>query len=96
MIYPEHKAFAQAVVALAREHGMDALSVEFQFGHAMAYRGDGNSRGSDRVKMGWSSGRHGDQSRITLSAHSFENIDEAEASPAQAGKGGDTAGGDRE
>lgn len=80
MIHPEHKNFARAVVALAREHGMDRISMQFSFGFDKAYPDGAPSRGNDTVKMGWSTGRHGDTSNINLESQSFEAITESPAS----------------
>lgn len=79
MIHPEHKTFARAVVALAREHGMDRVSMSFSFGFGMAYPYGAPSRGNDQVKMGWSTGRHGDVGNISLESQSFESIEEQES-----------------
>ena len=68
MIHEKHKEFAQALVALAREHDMDDLNASFSF----AFRNDArreNPGPTQTVSMKWSEGRHGAQSRIVLSAH---------------------------
>lgn len=77
MIHPEHKAFAQAVVALARQHGMDGIGMEFRFGFDKRYE-DGASRSGDTVKMHWSAGRHGDDANIHMESRSAESIGEHE------------------
>ena len=84
MIHPEHKAFARAVVALARQHGMDGISMQFRFDFNHPRNGTGRN---DPVKMNWTSGRHGDENRIHLETASSEGIPERDDDqPAPAGK----------
>lgn len=75
MIHEDHKAFARAVVALARTHGMTDLTLNFRFGFdkeiAAAQQG-----AHDPVTMSWCAGRHGDDGRINLESRSFESLDE--------------------
>ena len=68
MIHDKHKEFAQALVALAREHSMDDLNASFSF----AFRNDTRRQTSgptQTISMKWAEGRHEACSRIVLTAH---------------------------
>lgn len=69
-IEPRHIAFARALVALAREHGMRNLTAD--------YYGGGFSDGLrwTKIHMSWSEGRHGDRSQITLRAEAIHHAEE--------------------
>jgi hypothetical protein len=73
-----HKAFAQAVVALAREHGVTMVRGDFHGGHG-AFRG-ATPRPLDenctQIAFTWVRGRHGDKSRISLTASAHDQVDE--------------------
>lgn len=60
----DHRNFAEALVALARAHKMDNLSVTFSksFSHLEI------NSGASSVQANWSEGRHGSRSSIHLSA----------------------------
>lgn len=66
-IIDKHKEFARAVVALAREHGANHLSVEFDFASSKAFREYPDIRNS-KMHFSWSEGRHGAKQEITLNA----------------------------
>lgn len=81
MIHEEHKAFARAVVALAREHGMDNIALTFRFGYDKAFApGVGDS---DPVHATWSTGRHGADGKISMESKSFQSIGEHAAKEQQ-------------
>ena len=73
MVTERHEAFARAVVAAAREHGMDGIEMTFR--HAIDARDPG--RQYERVSMVWSQGRHGVQVGITLATKATKDIPEA-------------------
>lgn len=73
MVTDEHRAFARAVVVLARQHAMTGLDLRFQCGHS---RPDGKPRCWEQVQMQWSEGRHGDASQIIMRTEARENISE--------------------
>lgn len=64
----KHAAFARAVVALAREHQMDALTVSFRanFQSLFPVGQPPSEVYSGQVQMSWSEGRHGSQNEIRL------------------------------
>lgn len=70
MIDNEHKAFALAVVALARKHGMTGLNMTFHYDFP---RGAWNS---DIVRLGWASGRHGAPCKIALESTEHAHLEE--------------------
>ena len=65
MITDEHKAFARAVVALARQMGMDGVVLRYR--HADAW---------NEVTASWHSGRHGCTSSISITADTRLSIPE--------------------
>lgn len=69
-----HKTFVRAVVALAREHHMDALDLKFRTG----FDHPAGDHYSEQISMSWSTGRHGDSSNILLSCRSEQGIKEKE------------------
>ena len=64
MIEDRHKEFAKALVALAREHRMDRLQVQFQDSTTPVDR----AWPPVRVSAEWQEGRHGSSANIHLSA----------------------------
>jgi hypothetical protein len=73
----EHVAFARAMVALAREHGVDRLDATFSRMSSRLFReGTWNSA---RITIGWSEGRHGHTSTIGMRAESSIAVAEREA-----------------
>ena len=71
-ITEQHHAFARAVVAIAREHKMDNLRVNFKDNF------ESNFLGED-ISFSWSSGRHGDRANIRLECRAMIGIDELAA-----------------
>jgi hypothetical protein len=69
-IEPRHIAFAQALVALAREHGMRNLTADFYGGGLL------NNERWTKVHISWAVGRHGDQSQISLRAEAIHHCAE--------------------
>lgn len=76
-ISDEHKAFARALVALAREHGSSMLKVEFRLSSSKRFRADTSDW--TVVHLGWAEGRHGVDSTLSLRAEAHETIREKEA-----------------
>lgn len=68
----EHIAFARAVVALAREHKMDSIDITFRPGFYSPVKYPDNVR----VRVCWSSGRHGDKSNMTFSFEESKSVPE--------------------
>lgn len=73
-----HAAFAREVVALARKHGMDHLSLSFSHSFSRRfleppYSEDGYS---GRVNCTWTEGRHGAESRIRIAFEGAMSVDE--------------------
>lgn len=76
-----HVAFARALVALARQHSVGNLQVEFSITSSSAFR-EGRWNGT-RVKFHWSEGRHGSSSSFLLSAEAHISVTEEEERPAR-------------
>lgn len=72
MVTDKHEAFARAVVAAARHHGMDAIQMTFR--QAIDVREPG--RCYEQVSMVWSQGRHGGTSGIALATKATKDIPE--------------------
>jgi hypothetical protein len=75
MIVDRHREFAKAVVALAREHKMDSLKMDFRDAYTME---ELPRRTYEGVTMSWASGRHGDKGQIHLETRAIEDIGEGE------------------
>lgn len=69
-VEPRHVSFAQALVALCREHGVRHIHAEF-------YGGEAGERWT-KVSLSWASGRHGDASMITMRAEAIYRCTEGE------------------
>ena len=69
MITDAHKAFARAMVALAREHKMNQFDVNMTCRLGFRHEGPGSF---DTVRFTWSEGRHGAESRIEI--HAAEQV----------------------
>jgi hypothetical protein len=79
MITEADRAFAKALVSLAREHGAGKLSVDFSLRSAknhMEKNEDGSYLNYEDVKMHWEEGRHGSKQPIHLSASVFVQVTE--------------------
>lgn len=74
MIGDDHKAFAQAVMALAREHKMD--SVMMQFRRSFNNRNREGPYSGDIVHANWSEGRHGAGQNIAMRSECHDSITE--------------------
>lgn len=86
MITDRHIAFARAMVALAREHGMNNLNLTFNQSHGARHAHfagiAGLSSGPDQfqqVQMFWSEGRHGDTNRIQFKTQGSMDVPERAA-----------------
>lgn len=71
-IEPRHVAFSQAMVKLAREHGVRDLKAEFYGG-----KGDLGEMWT-RVSMTWHAGRHDAKNKISLRAEAIHHVQEDE------------------
>ena len=73
MIVEEHETFARAVVALARQHGMNNVKMSFRFN----WRGrDKPADSYEEFEAHWSEGRHGEKGEIQLSSRGSKTIKE--------------------
>lgn len=70
-----HIEFARAVVALARQHGMDNLTVSYRESLTACWRRD-EKWNSEQVTATWHEGRHGDQSRLNIEYRATVSVDE--------------------
>lgn len=75
MIVKEHEAFARAVVALAREHKMDSLTLSFRMSAT------NEQCCFEKVQMDWTTGRHGVHANIRLSSEAQLSIEEKASIP---------------
>lgn len=64
--------FARAVVALARHHGMDSITLEFRHNFDLSLE----TKSHERKRVQWCSGRHGDQSEIKFSVEASASFAE--------------------
>lgn len=79
-IYGEpHIAFAQALVQLARDHGVSHFDGSFRLNYE---RNDRTRWGDGPVRITWTEGRHGDDNKIALRAESFASVPEIAPSSA--------------
>lgn len=76
MIEDAHRTFARALVALAREHGMDSLTANYR----LAFPRD-PPWNSDEVSLRWGAGRHGVRDRIHLESVERDHLDEIAQPP---------------
>ncbi len=72
MITDTHRAFARAVVALAREHDMDHVAIRFSLGFDHPERKFENSI----ISANWTAGRHGDSANIVMQTEAHAVIKE--------------------
>lgn len=81
----KHAAFARAVVALAREHQMDSLTVSFRanFNSLFPPGQPPSEVYSGQVTMAWSEGRHGDRNEIKLRFEGGITVDEVAPTPSE-------------
>ena len=74
-----HVTFAQAVVALAREHGVDHLDVKFRRGSFGFFRRNPNDpleHDYTTVSFQWHEGRHGVAGSISMRAEAQMSVKE--------------------
>ena len=71
-----HQDFAQALVALAREHGVGSLQATFRRSSSSVFRSDDKVWDSNNVTMHWHEERHGAQAKISLRAEARDEINE--------------------
>lgn len=76
MITEEHIAFARALVALARQHGMNHIHATFDMS---ASKGAPVDVMYAPVKLNWSQGRHGSKGNIHLEGQVLANLSEKPA-----------------
>lgn len=67
--------FARAVIALAREHGMTGVSLEFRHNFDLSL----TTCSHERKRVQWSAGRHGDTSEIRFSVDAEASFAEKES-----------------
>jgi hypothetical protein len=70
----EHIEFAHALVALAREHEANDLTVSFSLSGGRRFFKDRSNW--QQVSFHWSEGRHGERSGFQLKAEASASIDE--------------------
>lgn len=70
-----HVAFARAVVALAREHGVGMVDIHFHLASSRFFR-ERERYDHTRIRAQWAEGRHGDGGRITLQAEATLGVPE--------------------
>ncbi len=66
-ITDKHKAFARAIVATAREHGANHLTVTFDFTSSKAFREE-DGYCYQNMRLEWKEGRHGAKEDIKINA----------------------------
>lgn len=66
MIMDEHINFMRDVVALARKHGVNHLTVHFDLSSTRRFLA--GFHGNTRVEASWREGRHGDPKEITFTS----------------------------
>lgn len=67
-----HIQFGQALVQLAREHGVHRFEGSFRLNHAA----DRPGWSTNDVRISWAEGRHGDGAKIALRSESYVSVDE--------------------
>ena len=85
MITDEHKAFARAVVALARQMGMDGIVLRYRHASRSTRSLEGmpvpNSDAWNEVTASWHSGPHDCTSSINITADTRLSIPETKEGP---------------
>lgn len=76
MITDAHRKFARAVVALAREHGMNHMSLSFDMSSSEMFLNRPESYSWGQVTMNWKEGRHGDTAPIKIELHEQQDVRE--------------------
>lgn len=72
----DHRAFARAVVAAAREHGMDHTVLTFRRSVAKHIGTAGGPDVFEEISMTWHSGRHDAAGTIRLEGKAIQTIGE--------------------
>lgn len=72
MITDTHRAFARAVVALARQHGMEYVNLRFRLGFSHLER----TIEAPLISASWTAGRHGDSANIVMQTEAHDVIKE--------------------
>lgn len=73
MITDAHRDFARAVVALAREHGMNHINMTFDNSSSQSFS-KGVQNSWEKVTMNWREGRHGDNMPIEIVLTATQNL----------------------
>jgi len=78
-----HVAFARAVVAIAREHGVGDVTLSFRRASSKVLNSDEHHWDATKVTMTWHEGRHGDKAQVELSleAQATARFPEVETQP---------------
>jgi hypothetical protein len=75
-ITDEHKAFACALVTLARMHGANNLSVTYDFSSAKKFLAGEDGTRRQKMIVRWAEGRHGAPERINIEANEQVHLHE--------------------
>lgn len=78
-----HVAFARAVVALAREHGVGDVRLKFRRASSRMFCSDGDLWDATEVDLTWHEGRHGADTpiKLQLSAQAIARFSETGEQP---------------
>jgi hypothetical protein len=95
-----HVAFARAVIALAREHGVGHVNLKFRRASSRIYNRDIDAWDATEIQVAWHEGRHGskDNIRIEFRAEAnatFPEIDENDPLHQPTGAAADVAAPER-
>lgn len=82
-----HAAFAQAVVAVARQHGVGDVRMKFRRASSKVFCDAGSQWDSTEVELVWHEGRHGDGAPIELKLFAQAQASFPEHQPKEAGDG---------
>lgn len=78
-----HIAFARAVVALAREHGVGDVRMQFRRASSAVMRRDIDQWDATEVSLVWHEGRHGDKAPLELKLEARAEGRYSEKEPAE-------------
>lgn len=76
MVTNEHRVFVQAVVALARQHRMNGIKINFRMSASARMDAKTDPGIWEEVTADWSEGRHGVAQSIHLSTRAQQTIPE--------------------
>lgn len=82
-----HIEFARAVVALARQHGMDNLTVNYRESLTACWGRD-EKWNSEQVTATWREGRHGDETNISIEYRAAVGVPELARTATEDSKNG--------